>query len=67
MGMVMSILEADSGLGDPFNPSLIRAWRVCVISKDLEQSRFEIKYYALNHTIASIPPQVQENLINLTN
>lgn len=25
MGMVMSILEADSGLGDPFNPSLIRA------------------------------------------
>ena len=25
MGVVMSILEADSGLGDPFNPSLIPA------------------------------------------
>ena len=25
MEMVLSILEADSGLGDPFNPSLIRA------------------------------------------
>ena len=66
----MSILEADSGLGDPFNPSLIRAWRVCVISKMKKiENHHDLrkKYYALNHTIASIPPQVQANLINLTN
>ena len=36
--------------------------------KNRKPSRFEKKeYYALNHTIASIPPQVQANLINLTN